>query len=230
MKFTDIFNTKNIPLLVVSLLVIALVVFTIRLKLENNSLRDTNVTLQNELAKTDSLRRVLIGEVQIISVRYAKIEEDLNAQIKSNKELSKYIKEKDGRILFLTKTIGELKIENLELLGKITFKDGYMFAKFDTTHKYYSFSGTTRTDSSSAKLYIHSITIPDSTTIGVIEQKDLVLSGFILHSNPYILEKNAEFSINLKPTTSQESSNWIIPGAIGVGIATVAFLVGNAFK
>jgi CHASE1-domain containing sensor protein len=105
-----------------------------------------------------------------------------------------------------------------------------MFAKFDTTHRYYSFSGTTRTDSNSAKLYIHSIIIPDSTTIGVMEQKDLVLSGFILHSNPYILEKNAEFSINLKPTTSQESNNWIIPGVIGVGVATVVFLVANALK
>jgi hypothetical protein len=227
------FTLKNIS---IALVVIVIGYFLVSLKLENNRLLAQLVTIQNKLAETDSLRGVLLIDTKILNERYAKIQDDYSLILNKNKALKKYIEDRDAKILALTTQVTQLLIENQHISG-IVIKDSAstIVLGFDTTSQHYSIENTVSfsTDSSrkivknSVTQTIVSLSIPDSSYIGLIEQGNGILSGFIVHSNPYLHDTAGEFFIDMAKYT-KPSPNWWLLGGVSAGAVILSYFVGAA--
>jgi hypothetical protein len=232
MKISDIFNTKNILIGILVIVVGVLVYFLIHLNSELNTVRETNTALQNQLAESDSLRSVLLENAKVLSEKFASIGDSYNKILKQNSELKDYVKQKELAVLSLGVAVSEVKLENIKMKSQLEQLDSVTYqANFDSVNIYWSFEEQVKIDKKSAELSILSLTIPDSTYFGTFKQKNGILTGFIMHTNPYILDKNAEFSINLDiPDDSSGVSPWLVATGIGLAAGVTGYAIGGGFK
>jgi hypothetical protein len=193
---------KYVLVVVSSLLLICVIVLSI------DSCKKTNdyINVSNELAKLDVLHRVLSDSTGVLYTRYSQVQKDLNALIDSNQLLKKQLAKAKYDVKFYIERVEQLNIENVELIGRImmdsTLKQ--QVARFTTKNRWYTFDSKAIW-SPEPKLYINKIELYDSSTIAGIEENGF-LKGYITHSNPYMKEKNTEFTMKLESSMQVVSS------------------------
>lgn len=188
-------------------IIILLLIYACYLHFSLNSLQNKYIDTTNELIKSDSLKRVLIYNNKTLSERYASQLKNLDNEVNKNAILKKYVKDNNLTVLSLINKVEELKIENQILKGKVILDSlGNKTAEFDTTNKEYSLQAVAQVEPI-PYLKIGSLIIIDSSSVGISKiDKNGLLKGFIIHSNKYVKDINADFSYQLT-----DKDNWIIP-------------------
>lgn len=186
-----------------------LVIFTyIDFQMKLNEYETINQNLINRIANDTQIQQVITDKFTKLYERNVKIENDFKTVLTDNKNLKNYIKDQKGELEFLMKKNTEITLENVTLRG-ILRKDslGNEYATFDSTTEYYSIQ--TEVGLKPAPfMKINEISFMDSSYIGIISQDSGTVKGFITHSNPYVFEKSAEFSIPVKNSYIEKDRAW----------------------
>jgi len=192
-----------------------LVYFYINLNSELSEARLLSINLNNTLASKDSLHRVLSENNKVLYERYAYQYEKVNKLLSENSLLKKYLKNKDAEVIALSTSIQQITIENLALKGKL---DSTGFgADFSYQSNYLTLDAyaTVRPE---PLLTLKGLSIFDSTSVAFVEEEGMY-KGYIEHSNPYIINKNADFILSIPKGTSSGVSLPVAGGfAVAVGI------------
>jgi len=188
-------NWKIVSAIIVILIFLSTVTY---LQLQINEYQTINQNLLNRIADDTQIKKVITDKFNVLYERNVRVETDLLKSIKDNKNLSKYIKEQKGEIEFLMKKNTEVHLENIRLLGLLK-KDsaGNEYAEFDSTTNDYSIQ-TEVGLRPRPYMFIKSLSFFDSSYIGIISQDSGSIKGFITHSNQFVIEKSAEFSIPIR--------------------------------
>ena len=200
---------------------IGLLVFIIYLILANHRLQDDKVALHNELAEKDSLHRVLLKNNHSLSEKYSILQENFEDVLDSNQTLKDFIEEKGAEIISLVSTINRLKLDNMELRGVIKEDSaGIQVVDYDTATAHYSMqlslSNLEVRISRPPKLNINSLVFIDSSYIGYYEQEHGFITGFITHSNPFIVEDGTEFRLAIDESKHNFGFNIKTVAIVGV--------------
>jgi len=182
------------------------------------------ILVSNELAKVDSIHRAVLNDNSILSTKYALQSKEIEKIVMLNKSLKDYLKQTESKLLTYIKLYQEFKIKDTVYILGDTLENGDL--AFDTCNAYLEMSSTVRTKPPTMR--INSLIFPDSATIGIIEQKDGFLKGFINNSNPYIFQKNMEFFIKLDtPIMSSTGLQWLWIPIIGAVCLIIGLLLGG---
>jgi len=218
-------NIKQIGVLSIILILIGILVY---LYVKNESLYNDYVKTTNELAEKDRVHKVDLEKYGNLSERYAKINDNLNSTIEENKKLNEYVQSQKGKLLSLTHLVQQFSIENQVLKGKfIEGEDGQRFAEFDSTNDYYKLKA--RVDCKYPILFLSTLEVYDSSYVGIMQTDNKTfLKGFVKHSNPYIQDRNAEFSLSIeRETIGIYTIPWLEIGiSFGVG-AILGYLIAR---
>lgn len=221
-------NLKNT---VFGIVCVGTVILIITLVIRINALTNTNIQVSNELARKDSLHRILLNETTSLSERYANQTKDFDAILAHNSVLAEYLHKNKYKVTSLTKKVEELKLENVKLKAdSINYykpDSGDLCvetAMFDTIDNYFSMIGFYNAIPEPSFTMV-SLNVIDSSFIGAAEYNKDFIKGFISHSNPYIKEKSAEFYFPIQHKVIDST----FPYYLALGTLVLGIFVGAQF-
>jgi len=225
--------SEKIFLLIVSVITLGLIVGVVLLYLRSERMQAEYINVSNELAKKDTLTRVLLDSNKVAHERYAMISEDLMKEKNINGQLKNYIKKQDGKLKVLISHVEKVELENQVLIGKLKQDSlGETFVEVDTSLSYYYINA--RAWFERPRIEIVDLILIDSSLVSIYNTDKGFYKGLIAHTNPFIYDVNAEFNFELpdaKTDFSLFSKETLTMIGISAGAgAVLGVIIYNAVK
>jgi uncharacterized protein YoxC len=218
---------KIIPYVLLGVIILIAFLHIRSLSKDSREARRTIMELRNQLAEKDTLTEILLEDNTILTQRLAFQQESLNEILSENRSLKNYLDENNARIRSLVTTVSELRLENQELKGVLEQDDeGVEYAVFDTTTQWYQLNAEARFIPHPT-LSLRHLKVFNESTIGIYEQTDGVVRGFIHNTNPYLSQREIDFYLEWDADLYTPPINWrhVGYGAAGGGFFTLLLLI-----
>ena len=197
------FSEKTL-LLIFGIIMIGLIVGVVMLYLRSERIHAEYINVSNELAKKDTLTRVLLDSNKVAYERYSMVSEDLMKEKYINEQLKRYVENKNGEIQLLVTHVQQMALENQVLNGKLQqTSTGEQYVEVDTSLPFYYINA--RAWFKPPKIELLDLMILDSSMVSIYNTEEGYYKGLISHTNPFIIDFNAEFAFKLPDSKTEFS-------------------------